>query len=204
VGTGAASGTVSATPATTPGAPTIGTGTPGNGQATIAFTAPASNGGSPITGYIVIPFLGSSPLTPRAFNSTATTATVTGLTNGKTYQFRIEAANVVGVSSPVLTNTVKVGGPPGAPTGVTAKAGPGKATVHWKAPASNGGSPITAYVVTPYRNGVAQTARTFKSTATTQTVTNLSAGKSYTFRVAAKNAKGVGKPSSPSNAVKPT
>jgi hypothetical protein len=36
-----------------PGAPTIGAATPGNTQATIAFTAPASNGGSAITGYTV-------------------------------------------------------------------------------------------------------------------------------------------------------
>ena len=36
-------------PSTVPGAPTIGTATGGNGQASVAFTAPASNGGSAIT-----------------------------------------------------------------------------------------------------------------------------------------------------------
>ena len=40
-------------PATVPGAPTIGTATAGSAQATVTFTAPASDGGSPITGYTV-------------------------------------------------------------------------------------------------------------------------------------------------------
>ena len=50
IGTGAASGASnSATPAGVPGAPTIGTATPGNTTASVTFTAPASNGGSAIT-----------------------------------------------------------------------------------------------------------------------------------------------------------
>ena len=49
VGTGTASSVSnSVTPATLPGAPTIGTATAGNAQATVTFTAPASNGGSAI------------------------------------------------------------------------------------------------------------------------------------------------------------
>ena len=44
--TGAASGASnSITPATVPGTPTIGTATQGNAQASVAFTAPSSNGG---------------------------------------------------------------------------------------------------------------------------------------------------------------
>src|SRR5207245_10439865 len=47
---------------------------------------------------------------------------------------------------------VQLSGPsvPGAPTGVTATAGHGSATVSWIAPASTGGSAITSYTVTPF------------------------------------------------------
>ena len=48
----------------------------------------------------------------------------------------------------------------GAPTNVTAAAGSGSATVSWTAPASNGGSAITNYVVTPYAGAIAQSATT--------------------------------------------
>src|SRR6185436_20541361 len=55
IGTGtpsAASNAVTPTPApTAPGAPTAVTATAGNAQATVTFVAPASTGGSPITGY---------------------------------------------------------------------------------------------------------------------------------------------------------
>jgi hypothetical protein len=39
--------------ATVPAAPTIGTATAGDGQATVTFTAPANDGGSAITSYTV-------------------------------------------------------------------------------------------------------------------------------------------------------
>jgi hypothetical protein len=67
--------TVSALP---PGAPTIGTATPGNGLAIVSFTPPASNGGSPITGYTAT--CGRVQSVGRRFP-----ITVTGLTNGTTY-----------------------------------------------------------------------------------------------------------------------
>ena len=73
----------------------------------------------------------------------------------------------------------------------------------WVAPANNG-SAITGYVVTPFIGTAAQPARTFASTATTQTVTGLTHGTAYTFRVAAKNANGTGPQSAASNAVTPT
>ena len=92
---------------------------------------------------------------------------------------------------------------PGAPGSVTASAGDAAATVTWTAPASNGGGAITGYVVTPYIAGVAQAAQTFASAATTEPVTGLTPGTSYTFKVAAVNAAGTGPLSAASAAVTP-
>ncbi|MFI6882588.1 fibronectin type III domain-containing protein, partial [Streptosporangium canum] len=91
---------------------------------------------------------------------------------------------------------------PGAPTAPTAVAGVTSATVGWTAPASNSGT-ITGYIVTPYRNGVAQTPVTFNASATSRTLTGLSADVPYTFTVAAVNAIGTGSASPASNPVVP-
>ena len=76
-----------------PGAPTIGTATAGNGQATVTFTAPASDGNSAITNYTVT----SNPGNITATGS-ASPITVTGLTNGTSYTFTVTATNAVGTS----------------------------------------------------------------------------------------------------------
>jgi alpha-tubulin suppressor-like RCC1 family protein len=76
---------------TTPGAPTIGTATAGNAQASVTFTAPVSNGGSAITGYTVTSSPGGLTAT-----GTASPITVSGLTNGTAYTFTVRATNSVG------------------------------------------------------------------------------------------------------------
>ena len=77
--------------ATVPSAPTIGAATPGNGQVSIAFTAPAFNGGSAITGY-------RASCTPGTASATgpASPLVVTGLTNGTAYTCSVVATNAVG------------------------------------------------------------------------------------------------------------
>jgi hypothetical protein len=73
----------------------------------VSWTAPAFDGGTPITGYVVTPYVGYWSGTPTWFSSTATTQTVTGLTNGWTYRFRVQAVNAVGVGGySKVTNAV--------------------------------------------------------------------------------------------------
>ena len=94
--------------ATVPDAPTIGFASASDGQATISFTAPASNGGAAISNYIAT----SSPggLTASGVTSPLT---ITGLTNGTTYTFTVTAVNAVGVSAlSAATNSVSPNGAP--------------------------------------------------------------------------------------------
>ncbi len=84
---------------TAPGAPTIGTATAGNALAVIAFIAPASNGGSAITGYTA---------TCGAVSVMGTTSpiAVTGLMNGAMYSCSVTATNAIGTSMPSGTLNV--------------------------------------------------------------------------------------------------
>jgi RHS repeat-associated protein len=94
-------------------------------------------------------------------------------------------------------------GLPWSPTGVTASPGQNQVTVSWTAPTFNG-TGITGYVIMPQVGSNLRTPLTFNSTATSETVTNLSGGTSYAFSVTPYNGLGVGLPSSTSSAVTPS
>ena len=82
-----------------PGAPTIGTATTtGLTTATVAFTAPASNGGSTILSYTST----SSPsgITGTLNQAGSGTINMTGLTASTSYTFTVIATNSAGNSSP--------------------------------------------------------------------------------------------------------
>lgn len=80
--------------ATVPGAPTIGTAVAGDAQASVPFTAPASNGGSTILSYTAT----SSPgnFTGTIYQAGSGTIVVTGLSNGTAYTFTVKATNAIG------------------------------------------------------------------------------------------------------------
>ncbi len=190
----------------TPYQPVNVSSTPGNGQATLKWKTPFTNGGYPITSYRVIPYLNGVAQPTRiytTFNPSNIIETVTGLTNAKSYTFRAAAVNQLGVGIWSLPTPAITIGTPLAPTGISATAGTGYAKVSFLAPSSNNGSAITSYIITPYIGWFAQKSSTFGPTAITRTIYGLTAGTTYTFRVTATNANGTGVSSVNSNAVTP-
>ncbi|MBS2025352.1 MAG: fibronectin type III domain-containing protein [Deltaproteobacteria bacterium] len=176
-----------------PGVPTGLTATPGIRQIDLTWTAPASDGGSSITGYTIAISAGTSTTSTTA---TGTSASLTGLLDGTTYTFTVAATNAIGTgpaSNGVSAATFSV---PGAPTGVTASPGDTQATVSWTAPQSD--SPVTGYLVAASPGGATQT-----TTSTSATFTGLTNGTAYTFTVTATSAVGTGAASAPSSAVTP-
>jgi hypothetical protein len=138
--------------------------------------------------------------TPAGFTHTTamTQAVVTGLTNGTSYTFTVVVRTAKGTSAPSnASNPVTPAGLPAAPTNIVAAPGNTTAALTWTAPSANG-SPITGYSVTATPGGATQTA-----TNTALTFTGLTNGTSYTFKVRATNAVGMGAESAASNAVTP-
>ncbi|UPG93877.1 autotransporter domain-containing protein [Luteibacter aegosomatissinici] len=98
-----------------PGAPTIGTATAADTQATVSFTPPASNGGAPITEYIATSNPGGITGT-----SSGSPVTVPGLTNGVPYTFKVVARNSQGTGgesaasnsvTPIASQTITFNNP---------------------------------------------------------------------------------------------
>lgn len=107
-GSGVVSNMSSGTPATTPSAPTITGITPGDTTLSVAFTAPTTNGGATITGYEVSTNNGVSFMSA---GTTTSPLTLSGLSNGTTYQVVIRAVNSRGSG----TSSTAVSGTPAAP-----------------------------------------------------------------------------------------
>jgi large repetitive protein len=197
----------SVTPFTTPGAPTNVAGVPSDGRVVLSWTVPSSNGGSPITDYVVqYSTDGSTWVTAGEGVSALSSAVITGLTNGTSYVFRVRAVTAFGSSAPSSSSAaVTPRATPGAPTNLSGTSGSTSVALTWIAPANDGGSPITDYVISFSSNG-GTTWRAFVdgvSTSTSTTVTGLTNGTSYIFRVAALTSAGSGANSASSISITP-
>ena len=183
----ASTASASVTPATVPGAPTNLGATASDEQVDLIWTAPASNGGQSITGY---EYEQGGSGTWISTGGTATGYTVFNLTNGQPYRFRVRALNSVGAgaASAASPNVTPVRAPD-APTGLGATVGDEQVDLIWTAPASNGGAAILRY---EYELDFSGTWTSTGGTATSTTVTGLTNGQSYDFRVRAVNRAGAG------------
>ena len=180
-----------------PGIPSGVTGTAGDRQVSLTWIAPSDIGTSAITDYVV-EYSTDGGTSWTAFPHAASAAAsivVTGLNNGTSYVFRVAGINTAGQGdfSPPSSAVTPQPLPPSAPTGVVGTPLDGAVAVAWTAP-FDGGSPITDYEVQVSIDGGTnwQPVADGVSTATGTTVSGLVNGTAYTFRVAARNANGLG------------
>ena len=181
--------------ATAPGVPTGVVGVAGDGQVSVSWTAPTSQGGTTITGYTVR----SSDSDVETCETSLVSCVVTGLTNGTSYTFTVTATNSAGTSTASdPSDSVTPATAPSVPTGVVGVAGDGQVSVSWTAPTSQGGTTITGYTVRSSPGS-----QTCETAALSCTVTGLTNGTAHTFTVTATNARGNSPASLPSAPVAP-
>ena len=172
----------------------VGTVNPtcGNTQSALSWSAPAT-GGAAITDYIIQHSTDNSNWSTFSDGtSTSTTATVTGLTNGVLYYFKVAAVNSVGTGTYSSAVSCTPATTPSQVTSCTSKAFTNQAQLSWTAPAT-GGAAITDYI--PQYSTDNSNWSTFSdgtSTSTSVSVTGLTNGVLYYFKVAAVNSVGTG------------
>ncbi len=189
----------SSNPVTTPDTPSIPsapTATMSGAQVQISFSPSTSNGGSAITGYRITSV-------PNLVFDTQLTTTRTLTVPPGTYRFFVQAINAVGSSAnSQVSNTLVVKTVPDAPMISGVAPGNKSASVVIMPPWNDGGSPITGYTVISSPAGGVDAAS--GTTNRNRTITGLTNGTTYTFKVRASNAVGAGPLSAASAAVKPS
>src|SRR5438445_1825374 len=209
VGTSPPSSTASARTLVAPSPPMgLAATTASSSQINLSWTAPAENGGSAITGYMIERSAnGGSSWSTLVANtgSTATTYSDTGLAHTTTFTYRVSAINSIGTSSSSgTTSATTLALAPSSPTGLAATAASSsQINLSWTAPADNGGSAITGYKIERSADGgttwttlVANTG----STATSYSDTGLTRSTTYAYRVYAINSVGTNSPSNTASA----
>lgn len=178
---------------TVPSAPQLLRARPGNGTASIAFTAPRSTGGSAILGYEVSTNGGLSwePVVPTGSNPLL--ATLGGLTNGVHYAVQVRAVNSAGrgPGSTVLPVT-PAATVPGAPDLTSVDHGYSSLNLHFVAPTSDGGSAITGYEASTDGGTTWTDVATTGSSPFTVEIEGLQFGEPYVVEVRAVNVAGAG------------
>lgn len=187
-GTGPASPSVAGVVIWVPGSPTNVSSTAATGGATVSWTAPADDGGSPILDYTVYATNYGIYPPPYVTCTTTTTSCTVPLPTVGTYSFAVYVRNAKGSGQTFGALAPITLGLPDAPTNVSASVDASRVvTVSWSAPAQTGGPPITGYSVAGSRTAYTCTIITTTSCA----ISGLPFGM-YVFSVKANNAYGSG------------
>ncbi len=191
-------------PPAVPGAPTGVSANTGNslGSVNLAWSAPASNGGSAITNYTIYRGTSSGSETLVATIGNVLAYADSGLTNGVTYYYKVSAVNGVGEGGQ-SGETSAVASLPAVPTNVAASSGAGSITVTWGAPSGNGGSAITNYKIYRSTTSGSETLLTTLGAVLTYTNSGLPGNTSYYYKVSAVTAAGEGSQSGEVTAMTP-
>lgn len=169
-----------------PAAPSLGTET--TTSVPLSWSAPDNNGAS-ITGYTVQRATNSGFSTGVATTSASSTSvTVSGLSSGTDYWFRVRATNSAGngsYGSARATATLPV-----APTSLaTGSVTPTSFTLSWTAPSGSG---IDGYDIQQSTTSSFTSPTTWSQTGTSRAVSGLSPATTYFYRVRAKTSGGAG------------
>lgn len=177
-----------------PSMPTGVNGTPSNSGVDLYWTAPATSGAAAISDYkveyAVSPY--SSWTTAAMCTGTGTSCSVTNLTNGTAYKFRVSAQNSIGWgSTSALSQALTPSGPPAAPTSLSATPSDGSLSIAFTAGASTA-------TISDYQYSLNGGTNWFSAgTASSPVVVNgLTNGTSYSILLRAVNAAGPGQSSS--------
>ncbi|XP_013148822.1 PREDICTED: twitchin isoform X2 [Papilio polytes] len=174
----------------------------------LSWKVPLDDGGSPILHYVIEKMDLSRGTWSDAGMSTFLSHQVTRLIHMKEYLFRVSAVNAIGQSEPleldraiVAKNEFDEPSAPGKP--VATDWSKDHVDLEWAAPKSDGGAPITGYIVQKKEKGSPYwvNAVHVPSKQTKATVPDLIEGQDYEFRVIAVNQAGQSEPSEPSDII---
>ena len=193
--------------AVAPGAPTgVAVAVSGNiGDALdVSWTAPEDSGSSDVTGYVVQWKSGDDDYSDDNQSSVDdTSSNFDGLTKGTAYTFRVAAVSDDGQSD----WSDEASGNPGTVPGtvgdfqVVVGAASGSLVLSWTAPADNGGTPITGYVVSWASGRDAPASAVIDDgSATSYTISDLKTGVAYRVHIQAMNGAGSGAITAPAEA----
>ncbi|KAI5726324.1 hypothetical protein M8J76_000791 [Diaphorina citri] len=170
--------------------------------AKLKWKKPEDDGGKPVTAYAVEKLDEKTGRWVPVGRTTEPEYDVKGLQEGHEYKFRVKAINDEGESEPlesehsiVAKNPFDAPGKPGLPN--IEDWDVDRVTLNWEKPKSDGGAPITGYVVEKKEKRIStwEEVLTTDTPATKATVTGLKEGNTYQFRVRAVNKAGPGEPS---------
>lgn len=162
-------------------------------QVVVDWDAPAT--GDAPTGYVVqykkTSEADSAYLTFSTTTAPTTIETVTGLTNGLSYSFRIAGTNSYGTGSYSVVRDATPVGPPPPPTNLVATAKASATDISFTNPITDGGAAITNYQYS-LNNGSSWTSFSPVDTSSPVTISGLTDGTSYSVLLRAVNSYGSG------------